>query len=240
MQCTKLMIGAAVLAAYTAAGCSPSQPPAATTDEATPAETAAATAQKEIAEETSRMEERLGGLEREWSEKEKQITDKTRTATAGLREEVREDVKNVREAVADLKTTSAENWWERHERAMERTAADIEQDVKRLAPKMPAPAAAAEEATTGTTGFEARRDRFVTRLRSRVDAMEKALEAVKADGARATEVKDTRARVDKLKEDLDRLRGASADDWWDISRRRVTEYIDRVEGSIRRLDDNKT
>ena len=52
-------------------------------------------------------------------------------------------------------------------------------------------------------------------------------------------MEDTRARVNKLKDDVDRLRNASADDWWEISAKRVSEYIDRVEDSIRRLDDNK-
>jgi hypothetical protein len=48
-----------------------------------------------------------------------------------------------------------------------------------------------------------------------------------------------RARVNKLKDDVDRLRNASGDDWWEISAKRVSEYIDRVEDSIHRLDDNK-
>ena len=38
---------------------------------------------------------------------------------------------------------------------------------------------------------------------------------------------------------LDRLASASADDWWDVTRTRVTEYVDRVEDSVERLDDNK-
>ena len=28
-----------------------------------------------------------------------------------------------------------------------------------------------------------------------------------------------------------------ADDWWDVSKERVTQYVDRIEGSIKRLDD---
>jgi hypothetical protein len=43
------------------------------------------------------------------------VKTRERTATAGLREEVEEDVKNARAAVADLKTTTQQNWWERHE-----------------------------------------------------------------------------------------------------------------------------
>ena len=50
---------------------------------------------------------------------------------------------------------------------------------------------------------------------------------------------DVRARVNKLGDDLDRLGRASADDWWDVTKARVTEYVDRVEQSVGRLDDNK-
>ena len=36
-----------------------------------------------------------------------------------------------------------------------------------------------------------------------------------------------------------RLGSASADDWWDLSKARVDEYIDRVERSVARFDDDK-
>ena len=76
-------------------------------------------------------------------------------------------------------------------------------------------------------------------LRARVEAFDAALDKVKASGPRETELDDTRARVKKLGEDLDRLASASADDWWNVTRARVTDYVDRVEASIKRLDDNK-
>jgi hypothetical protein len=54
-----------------------------------------------------------------------------------------------------------------------------------------------------------------------------------------TEREDTKARIDKLQEDLDELRGVNPDAWWDVSSKRVGEYIDRVEESIKRLDNDK-
>ena len=69
--------------------------------------------------------------------------------------------------------------------------------------------------------------------------MEQQLKNVKARNAAETELEDTRARVNKLKEDVDRLASASADDWWDISSKRVSEYIDRLERSVERLDNDK-
>ena len=69
--------------------------------------------------------------------------------------------------------------------------------------------------------------------------MEEPLGRTKARGALETELQDTRARIDKLQDDLDRLHGVSADDWWDVSSERVDQYIDRVEESIKRLDDDR-
>jgi hypothetical protein len=42
-----------------------------------------------------------------------------------------------------------------------------------------------------------------------------------------------------MAEDLDKLATASADDWWDVSKDRVEAYLDRVEASVKRLDDHK-
>ena len=70
--------------------------------------------------------------------------------------------------------------------------------------------------------------------------MERALDDVKVRGTQETEVEDVRARVKKLGDDVDRLRSASADDWWDVTKARVSEYVDRVEQSVKRLDDNKS
>ena len=70
--------------------------------------------------------------------------------------------------------------------------------------------------------------------------MEERLAKVRARDAQKTELEDTRARLDKLKDDVERLRDASADDWWDISAKRVNDYIDRVEASIGRLADRGT
>ena len=199
--------------------------------------------QRERDGEISRLDNRVTEIEREYAEANQKVVSGSRTATAGLREELKEDVSNVKQAVTDLRTTTAANWWDRHEEAMKRTAGDIEQDVRRLAGSLPA---VQPQGTTGTTGenvstapFTSRRDRLVADLRARVDAMEKALDGVKARAAQETEVEDVRARVAKLGDDLDRLRSAEADDWWDVTKSRVTDYVDRVERSVGRLDDNK-
>jgi hypothetical protein len=76
-------------------------------------------------------------------------------------------------------------------------------------------------------------------MRLRVNAMDKVLDNVKATGARKTELDDLHARVNKLGEDIDRLKTASAEDWWDVSKARVNDYIYRVEKSVSRLDEHK-
>ena len=204
-------------------------------------------AEKQAAEQRSRSEEaadlerRAANLESQWTEMQTKVKTRERTATAGLREEVEEDVKNARAAVADLKTTTQENWWERHERALERSASDVGTDVQRLTKQktMADPTNKTEPIGTAA-GFSERRDAFVSRLRARVDAMEEQLDKTKAKGVLETELQDTKARIDKLQEDLDELRGVTPDAWWDVSSERVAEYIERVQASIKRLDDNKT
>ncbi len=200
--------------------------------------------QRERNEEVSRLNERVAELDREYGEANQEVVRGNRTATAGLREELKEDVANVKQAINELQTTTPENWWDRHERAMMRTADDVDADVRRLAGSV---APARPPAATGTTGenvsttpFTSRRDAFTADLRARVDAMERTLDGVKLRGAQQTEVEDARARVKKLRDDVERLRSASADDWWDVTKARVTEYLDRVEGSVKRLDDNKS
>ena len=235
MAYVKALTTVAMAAAVAVSACNRPEPA-----EETPA--AGRAAEVDVAERNesaAELEERVAEIERQWTEMQAEVKEEGAAPTAGLREEVREDVANLREAVADLKTTSAENWWERHERATEQTLADIEEDVRRFA-KGPASEPAIEPEPVGTTaGFEERRDAWIARARARIDAMEARLKDATAEGAQATELEDTRARVDKLQDDLDRLRTVSPDEWWDVSVARVREYADRVERSIGRLDNDE-
>jgi chromosome segregation ATPase len=198
-------------------------------------------AQQQREEDISRLDKRVVEIEREYTEANQKVVKDRKTPTAGLKEEVKEDVNNVKQAVNDLRSTTPANWWSRHEAAMKRTADDIDADVSRLAGNVKETPAAhtktADGETVSTGPFESARDTFVTDMRARVDAMKRALDNVKADGPKKTELEDVRARVNKLSDDLDRLKSAKADDWWDVTRTRVAEYVDRVEGSVKRLDD---
>jgi predicted ribosome quality control (RQC) complex YloA/Tae2 family protein len=218
------------------------QDSAATTTDVTAKTDRAADLQRERDRDIAQLTERVAEVERKY---ERQVVDRPRGtagATAGLREEVQEDVKNVRRAVDDLKTTTTDNWWERHEQAMHRTADDIEADVRRMSGARALPEV--HKDTTAPVGeassapFTSRRDRFVKELRARIESWDDALKKVSARGARETELDDVRARIRKLDDDLDRLDKASADDWWDVTNARVSDYIDRVEKSVARLDDN--
>ena len=201
----------------------------------------AAKRQEARAEDISQLDKRVAEIEREYAEaKEKVVADK-KTPTEGLREELKEDVSNVKQAVNDLRTTTPDNWWQRHEQAMKQTADDIEADVSRLAGKVtekrPSSTTDADGERVSTAPFTSQRDEFVATMRSRVDAMKQALDKVKASGPKETEVEDVRARVNKLGDDVDRLKSASPDDWWDVTKARVTEYVDRIDRSVNRLDD---
>jgi hypothetical protein len=186
------------------------------------------------------LEKRVADLELRWKDMESKVQEKNRTPTVALRDEVKEDVAAARDAVENLKTTTPDNWWDRHEAATARTLDDIEADVRRFVPNARAAREEPKAAPVGTaSSFDQGRAEFVDTARARIDAFESQLKDVKASGARQTELEDTRARIDKLQDDLDRLKTVNADDWWDLSEKRVGEYIDRVERSIGRLDNDK-
>ena len=148
----------------------------------------AADLQRQRDEEINRLDQRVADVERKYAKANEKVVSGSRTATAGLREELQEDVHNIKQAVNDLKTTTPANWWDRQELAMKRTADDVEADVKRLAgsplPQRPADATGTTGEGASTAPFTSRRDEFVASLRARVDAMEAALDKVKASGAR--------------------------------------------------------
>lgn len=235
------MLAILATAAILLSACGGSPPPDPAAEEAARAAKAAEEAQRRRDDDTAELTARAADVERRWKEMEGKITDRSATPSVGLRSEVKEDIDNVREAIAGLKTTSPENWWARHEEALKRTVDDIAEDVGRLV-KKPSPPPTPPETAESVAGapFQSRRDQFVERTRARVDGMEKQLDGVRARGTRETELKDTRARIDKLQDDLDTLRKAEAENWWDVSVARVREYIDRLEDSVGRLDDDKT
>jgi hypothetical protein len=210
-------------------------------DEAANSADEAAKRQQERADDITRLDQRVAEIEREYTEADHKVAVDRKTPTVGLREELKEDVNNVKQAVNELKTTTPENWWARHEEAMRRTAADIDADVSRLAGKVkPATPATTEDAhgeAVSTAPFTSQRDEFVAAMRARVDAMKQSLDNVKARGPQETELEDVRARVNKLSDDVDRLKSASPEDWWDVTKSRVTEYVDRIDRSVNRLDD---
>jgi DNA repair exonuclease SbcCD ATPase subunit len=242
MHYSKLMMVGLVAPALVLGACNrrpESREPA--RNEATQTADEAAKGQQERADDISRLDKRVAEIEREYDKANEKVVADKKTPTEGLKSELKEDVTNVKQAVNDLRTTTPENWWNRHEQAMRRTADDIEADVAKLAGQVkPAAPKTTEDVhgeTVSTAPFTSQRDEFVASMRARVDAMKQALDNVKASGPKQTEVDDVRARINKLGDDVDRLKSASADDWWDVTKARVTEYVDRVDKSVNRLDD---
>jgi len=122
---------------------------------------------------------------------------------------------------------------------------DVESDVKRFtsARRVSGPPKASRVADAGgepvsTEPFTSSRDKFVADMHARLDVMGKALDNAKVSGPRMTERDDLRARVKKLGDDIDSLKSASAEDWWTLSKARVSD-IDRVETSVGRLDNKR-
>jgi|SRR5579871_2809417 len=199
-------------------------------------------AQHDRDQDVAKLEKRLDDVDRKWSDKESKLAQERAKATAAMRTEVRQDIKNAREAVENLKTTTPENWWDREEGVLDRTTAELEHDVQRFTgrPLRNDVSNRKDHDTQKDTAFALRRDHFIDSLQPRVNAMKKQMDAVSAKGTENTERNDTLDRVKKLDSDLSELRKASPDDWWKISRDRVSDYIDRLEKSVNRLDDNKS
>jgi len=92
----------------------------------------AAAVEKERNDEIARLNDRVTQLERDFADKTAVLAAGKRTATSALREEVQEDVNGVKQAVANLGTTTADNWWEREENAVRATLDDVAADVKHI------------------------------------------------------------------------------------------------------------
>ena len=201
---------------------------------------AATDVQRDRDADINRLQQRLDDVDRKWADQEKKLEQERASASAAMRTKVTEDLKNARQAIENLKTTTPENWWEREEGVLQQTTAQLERDVRRFTGRPISPTTETKpRSTEKDTAFAARRDQFINDLQPRVDAMKKQLDRITAKGTESTERKDIRARVNKLGDDLAALRNASPDDWWKISRDRVGDYIDRMEKSVGRLDDNK-
>ena len=233
MRYAQLTTIVAFAAALTVTACNRSQP----AEESVRDE--AAEARQKIQNEAAELDKKVADLDREWNEMQAKMADEKNKATTALQAEIKEDLTNARQAVADLKTTTPENWWERHEQRMERTAGDVEQDVRRFARRWTEPKLEAEGTVGSTDNWEARRERFARRMELRVEAMENALKDLDLKGAPETEVEDTRARLKKMREDAERLHNTTEEDWWEITKDRVNDYIERVDRSINRLDYDK-
>ena len=178
------------VAVATAGACSREARDTTATSDVTANADRAAELQRERDQDIAKLTDRVAEIERGYQQQTAERPRGTAGATPGLREEVQEDVKNVRQAVADLKTTNADNWWERHEQAMSRTADDIEADVRRMsgARELPAPRAdttAPSGEVASSAPFTSRRDRFVKQLRTRIESWDNvAGEGLRARGSR--------------------------------------------------------
>jgi hypothetical protein len=184
--------------------------------------------------ETMELENRLDAVEREWQEAQAALSKQTAAATAALKTRIQEDLVAAREAIVDLRTTTAGNWWERQERQLERAAADLEADVRRHARNLK-DATAPTRPAADTSDWRARRDALLARVEERVDAFEAALRDAGDRDAGPKEVEDTEVRVKRLREDADRLRDASENDWWDVTKQHVSAAIERIDAAIDRL-----
>jgi hypothetical protein len=189
-------------------------------------------------EEKARLQTRLDALEKRWEETQARAAKEARELSAETKAEINEGIAATRREIDGIDTVDAENWWERHERATVREAGEAEQDVKRHARRWTPEVKDDVAATVGTEAtWEARRDRLVAATQRRIDSMEAALKNVDGPDVDKADVERTRARVRTMREENEALRKASDDDWWEMTSRRITRYIDRLEDRIDALNE---
>lgn len=226
MKLTMPVLGAIVVSAM-AAGCGRTEPTAENAPREA-AETGPATDQ-EVAE----FENRLDALERDWNAAQERLGDQAASTAAAARRTIDEELRELRASIDELRTTTAQNWWDRQERQLERTAERVQQDVRRVARSWTPAEASDEVATSGeTSDWRARRDALVSGLERRIRDMEEALEGL---DPRDPGVEQARERVQHMKDDAERVRGASEDGWWEITKARIRVSLDRVDAAIDRL-----
>jgi hypothetical protein len=219
--------------ALTFAGCSRSDT---TEDRSAPAANEAQARQNE----TMELDNRLAAVEHEWQEVQAALSRQASAVSAEVKTRVQDDLKDAREAIAELRTTTAENWWERQERQIERAAENLEQDVRRYARNWKAPDTTGETGTAGeTSDWHVRRDQLIARMQARIEALEAALRDVSVRDADKADVEDTRMRVKQLREDTGRLRDTTEQDWWDVTTQRLERSIERIDAAIDRITNNR-
>jgi hypothetical protein len=194
-------------------------------------------AQQQAREEKARLEARLETLEKRWEETQARAAKEGREVNAATKAEINEAIADTKREIDEIDTVDAENWWERHERATAREARDAEADVKRHAPKWSEVKEDVAAAVGNEATWEARRDRLVAATQRRIDSMEAALKNIDGPDVDKADVERTRARVRTMREENETLRKASDDDWWEMTSRRVTRYIDRLEDRIDALNE---
>jgi DNA repair exonuclease SbcCD ATPase subunit len=200
---------------------------------------------QEIEERAVHMEQRVSELERKLSEMTAK-PEEQRAVSANRVGDIREDLNELRQEIADLRTTEPQNWWDRTERSVERAWNDVQSDARGRGVTARAPTetegTADREATPPVAGqdLSARREQFVNRMESDIKALEQELDKLDRAGRNVANVDDVRDELKDLKEEVASLRTANENDWWDITKKRLDRTADRIERQIDKLDDDAT
>lgn len=186
--------------------------------------------------DTAHLQRRLDDLERKWRDVTNRVSSEADAATSSARAAIEEDLKAARQAIAELRTTTVDNWWERQERQLEQAAQHVERDVRTLARNWTPSGDGQEVGTSGDgSDWARRRDVLVARMEKRVHEMENALANLDPRNPDGPAVDTTRERIEQMKEDTDRLRRSSEHDWWTVTKERLDAQLDRLDAAIDRL-----
>jgi chromosome segregation ATPase len=157
-------------------------------------------------------------------------------------EEIQEDLKSLREEVAELRTANQEDWWASTERSIERDYRDLQEDINQdTGTRARTEPERTMEPAPGTANWMARRDQFVTRMNSEVEALERDLERLRGSSRAGAkdEYEDVREELDDLKSEIAAVRDTTADTWWERTRQRLDRSFNRLERSIENIGDDR-
>src|SRR5438132_3056335 len=91
--------------------------------------------QRQRDQDLAKMDDRVAALERTYQEKRATSASGTvgTAGTTAVRDEFKSDLDDMKKAVNNLRTTTPENWWDRHQTALKTAIADVESSVTHFA-----------------------------------------------------------------------------------------------------------
>ena len=180
-------------------------------------------------------------LDQRIAEMERRVTEMRgaagkRTTTNDRLEDIQENLKQLREEVAEIRRpTAGTEWWPMTERYVERDTNRLETGVRGRNTGSAARTDTTTPPATGTLSdaeLTARRDQFVLKMQAQIDQLERELNTAQPDRIRGGDIEGVRAELKDLREEVNDLKNVTGANWWDATKNRLDRTMNRIERSI--------